>query len=281
MKKWIGWLLVLVVILVLGGFLLSHPKDVLYDHVQATTQDLTTYYSFSGNVEAKDAQSLISTTMFQVNEILVEEGQWVEKGEVLLTTSQGMKLEASVSGEVSTIYVREGDLVTSGTPLVDVTDYEHLQIKVKVDEYNIIPVSVGKEVSVHVNALNQDYSGSISHVTKEAQISSGIAYFIATVDIEENANLYIGMSSEVKLVNESVTDAIVLPMDAIQFKSDETPYVYYQNENDEVISKDITVGISDGVYVQVLSGVNQGEDILVPKAIEIKTPFEMMKHSNK
>ena len=89
------------------------------------------------------------------------------------------------------------------------------------------------------------------------------------------------MSSEVKLVNESVTDAIVLPMDAIQFKSDETPYVYYQNENDEVISKDITVGISDGVYVQVLSGVNQGEDILVPKAIEIKTPFEMMKHSNK
>ncbi|MFQ7058831.1 MAG: hypothetical protein ACLRQX_09650 [Turicibacter sanguinis] len=48
-----------------------------------------------------------------------------------------------------------------------------------------------------------------------------------------------------------------------------------------MISKDITVGISDGVYVQVLSGVNQGEDILVPKAIEIKTPFEMMKHSNK
>lgn len=279
MKKWIVWLLILIVILLLGGLFFNRPKDVLYDRVQAVEQDLTTYYSFSGNIEAKEKQSLTATAMLQVNEVLVEEGDWVEQGDVLLTTSQGMKVEAGIPGEVANVYVKNGDLVANGTPLIDLTDYSHLQIKVKVDEYNIIPVVVDKEVSVHLNALNQEVSGRISHVSKEAQLTNGIAYFIATIDIEENASLYIGMSAEVKLVNEQVADAVVLPIEAIQFKSDETPYVYYQDEAGEVLSKEIRVGISDGVNVQILSDISVGEEILIPKALEIKTPFEMMKYS--
>lgn len=219
--------------------------------------------------------------MFQVNEVLVEEGQYVEKGDIILTTSQGMKFEASIAGEVATIYVTEGQLITTGAPLVDITDYQHLQVKVKVDEYNISPIEIGKEVTIHVNALNQDVLGKISHMTKEAQISNGIAYFIATIDIEQIDNVYVGMSSEVKLVNKSVADAIVLPIEAIQFNSDNVPYVYYEDNRGEVMSKEVSVGVSDGVYVQILSGIDLDEEILIPKVMEYKTPFDMLKHSNK
>lgn len=281
MKKWMIWLLLVVTLVIIGLFFLNRPKEAMYDRMKVVQQDLTTYYSFSGNVEAKDKQSLVSTSMFQVNEVLVEEGQYVEKGDILLTTSQGMKFEASIAGEVATIYVTEGQLITTGAPLVDITDYQHLQVKVKVDEYNISPIEIGKEVTIHVNALNQDVLGKISHMTKEAQISNGIAYFIATIDIEQIDNVYVGMSSEVKLVNKSVADAIVLPIEAIQFNSDNVPYVYYEDNRGEVMSKEVSVGVSDGVYVQILSGIDLDEEILIPKVMEYKTPFDMLKHSNK
>lgn len=281
MKKWMIWLLLVVALVIIGLFFLNRPKEAMYDRMKVVQQDLTTYYSFSGNVEAKDKQSLVSTSMFQVNEVLVEEGQYVEKGDIILTTSQGMKFEASIAGEVATIYVTEGQLITTGAPLVDITDYQHLQVKVKVDEYNISPIEIGKEVTIHVNALNQDVLGKISHMTKEAQISNGIAYFIATIDIEQIDNVYVGMSSEVKLVNKSVADAIVLPIEAIQFNSDNVPYVYYEDNRGEVMSKKVSVGVSDGVYVQILSGIDLDEEILIPKVMEYKTPFDMLKHSNK
>lgn len=281
MKKWMIWLLLVVALVIIGLFFLNRPKEAMYDRMKVVQQDLTTYYSFSGNVEAKDKQSLVSTSMFQVNEVLVEEGQYVEKGDIILTTSQGMKFEASIAGEVATIYVTEGQLITTGAPLVDITDYQHLQVKVKVDEYNISPIEIGKEVTIHVNALNQDVLGKISHMTKEAQISNGIAYFIATIDIEEIDNVYVGMSSEVKLINKSVADAIVLPIEAIQFNSDNVPYVYYEDNRGEVMSKEVSVGVSDGVYVQILSGIDLDEEILIPKVMEYKTPFDMLKHSNK
>lgn len=281
MKKWMIWLLLVVTLVIIGLFFLNRPKEAMYDRMKVVQQDLTTYYSFSGNVEAKDKQSLVSTSMFQVNEVLVEEGQYVEKGDIILTTSQGMKFEASIAGEVATIYVTEGQLITTGAPLVDITDYQHLQVKVKVDEYNISPIEIGKEVTIHVNALNQDVLGKISHMTKEAQISNGIAYFIATIDIEEIDNVYVGMSSEVKLINKSVADAIVLPIEAIQFNSDNVPYVYYEDNRGEVMSKEVSVGVSDGVYVQILSGIDLDEEILIPKVMEYKTPFDMLKHSNK
>lgn len=281
MKKWMIWLLLVVTLVIIGLFFLNRPKEAMYDRMKVVQQDLTTYYSFSGNVEAKDKQSLVSTSMFQVNEVLVEEGQYVEKGDIILTTSQGMKFEASIAGEVATIYVTEGQLITAGAPLVDITDYQHLQVKVKVDEYNISPIEIGKEVTIHVNALNQDVLGKISHMTKEAQISNGIAYFIATIDIEEIDNVYVGMSSEVKLINKSVADAIVLPIEAIQFNSDNVPYVYYEDNRGEVMSKKVSVGVSDGVYVQILSGIDLDEEILIPKVMEYKTPFDMLKHSNK
>ena len=206
MKKWIICFLVGFSLVLIGLLFLNRPKEAIYDRIQAAQQDLTTYYSFSGNIEPKNKQLLVSNSMFQVDNILVEEGQEVEKGEVLLKTSQGMNLEASVSGEVGTIYVTEGELITAGVPLIDVIDYQNLQVKVKVDEYNIVPVEIGKEVTIHINALNQEFLGKISHVTKEAQISNGIAYFMATIDIKESENIYVGMSSEVKLINESVED---------------------------------------------------------------------------
>ena len=240
---------------------------------------VTTYYSFSGNIEAKNKESVVLTAMNQIDTIEVSEGDQVKKDEVLFTTLQGSEVKASIDGEVANIYVTEGDVVTAGTIIMDLTDYSNLQVKVKVDEYDVKSVEVGKEAIVTINALDKEVKGTVSHLSKEAQSLNGVSYFVATIDLNEDSELRVGMSTEVKMVNESVTDVIVIPMNALQFDYTNLPYVYYRNNQGEVMTKTVELGITDGTLVEVISGLEEGEEILIPKTIEFMTPFDMMQQS--
>src|SRR5699024_4653938 len=59
------------------------PKEEKFEEETAKTQDITTYYSFSGNIEAKDSQIVVSTTMLPIKKLYVKEGDFVKKGDVL------------------------------------------------------------------------------------------------------------------------------------------------------------------------------------------------------
>lgn len=278
-RKWLGWIiagLVFIIVIVLSS---QKEESINYDSITAMVEDVTTYYSFSGNIEAKNKESVVLTAMNQIDTIEVSEGDQVKKDEVLFTTLQGSEVKASIDGEVANIYVTEGDVVTAGTIIMDLTDYSNLQVKVKVDEYDVKSVEVDKEAIVTINALDKEVKGTVSHLSKEAQSLNGVSYFVATIDLNEDSELRVGMSTEVKMVNESVTDVIVIPMSALQFDYTNLPYVYYRNNQGEVMTKTVELGITDGTLVEVISGLEEGEEILIPKTIEFMTPFDMMQQS--
>ena len=102
---------------------------------------------------------------------------------------------------------------------------------------------------------------------------------MATIDLKEDSELRVGMSTEVKIIHESVKNAIVIPMDAIQFDYQNLPYVYYYNNQGEVVTKAVEVGMTDGIMVEIVSGIEAGEEVLIPKSFGFTTPFEMMQQS--
>lgn len=278
-RKWLGWIIAGLVFIIVIVFSSQKEESINYDSITAMVEDVTTYYSFSGNIEAKNKESVVLTAMNQIDTIEVSEGDQVKKDEVLFTTLQGSEVKASIDGEVANIYVTEGDVVTAGTIIMDLIDYSNLQVKVKVDEYDVKSVEVGKEAIVTINALDKEVKGTVSHLSKEAQSLNGVSYFVATIDLNEDSELRVGMSTEVKMVNESVTDVIVIPMSALQFDYTNLPYVYYRNNQGEVMTKTVELGITDGTLVEVISGLEEGEEILIPKTIEFMTPFDMMQQS--
>lgn len=278
-RKWLGWIIAGLVFIIVIVFSSQKEESINYDSITAMVEDVTTYYSFSGNIEAKNKESVVLTAMNQIDTIEVSEGDQVKKDEVLFTTLQGSEVKASIDGEVANIYVTEGDVVTAGTIIMDLTDYSNLQVKVKVDEYDVKSVEVDKEAIVTINALDKEVKGTVSHLSKEAQSLNGVSYFVATIDLNEDSELRVGMSTEVKMVNESVTDVIVIPMSALQFDYTNLPYVYYRNNQGEVMTKTVELGITDGTLVEVISGLEEGEEILIPKTIEFMTPFDMIQQS--
>lgn len=260
-RKWI----ILVVVLGLVGLTankLMTPKVIAYESAVAEVKDITTYYSFSGNIESKNRETIIAERTSQIDDLYVSEGDLVEVGKDLVNPSTGNNLEAGIKGEVSKIHVSENDQVSAGTKLMEIVDYENLEVSVKVDEYELAAMEAGKEVTVKVNSLDQEIKGTIESVSKEGQVTNGVTYFIAIVTLEKDDRLKVGMSTEITLTKNQALGAVSLPMTAIQFEEDNTPFVFLKGPEGEPIKTLIETGVNDGTSVEILSGVSADDQIL-------------------
>ena len=251
--------------------LFMRPKTTNYESVDAKIADITNYYSFSGNVETKNRQTVMSEKVMQISKVKVIEGDIVEVGAVLFTTTTGEEIKSKISGEVMNLTATENAQVMTGTKLLDIVDYNNLEIKVKVDEYNIAALEKGKETTVNIGAINKDIKGVVSSMSKEGQIVNGVTFFTATIDLEKDDSVKIGMSAEVKLINSNVTGIVTLPMKAIQFDDNNNPYVLKKGEKNAAVKSEITTGINDGTTVEIKSGVTSEETILYTKAVKAAT----------
>ncbi|HBR01598.1 MAG TPA: hypothetical protein DD738_03225 [Ruminiclostridium sp.] len=83
-KKVIILLLVLAIAAVIVYTSLNRPKVDVYTEETVKTRDITTYFSFSGNIEAKDIQEVISKNTLSIQKLYVKEGEPVAEGDLLL-----------------------------------------------------------------------------------------------------------------------------------------------------------------------------------------------------
>lgn len=269
-KKWIPLGIIAIIVIGAAASFLMRPASTSYESAVAKIGDIITYNSFSGNVETKNRQTVTSEKVMQVSEIKVKEGDVVNEGAVLIKTTAGDEIKSKISGEIVNITVEENAQVMAGLKLLEVVDYNNLEIKVKVDEYDLAAVEKGKETTVKIGAINKDIKGTISSMSKEGQIVNGVTFFIATIDLEKDERLKIGMSAEVKLISNKVTGVVTLPMTVLQFDDNNKPYVLKKDEKGAGVKTEITTGINDGTTVEVKSGVLSGETIFYTKATATK-----------
>lgn len=269
-KKWVTISIIMIAVVGIAAYFLTRPVRTSYESADAKTGDITTYYSFSGNVDTKNRQTVMSEKVMQVSKIKVKEGDTVKEGAVLITTTTGDEIKSKISGEIVNLNVEENAQVMGGIKLLEIVDYNNLEINVKVDEYDIAALEKGKETTIKIGAINKEIKGKISNISKEGQIVNGITFFPATIDLEQDDSLKIGMSAEVKLISNQVASVVTLPMKVIQFDNDNKPYVLKKgaNEKDVAIKTEITTGINDGTTVEVKSGVSSGETILYTSAVK-------------
>ncbi|MDT3424861.1 HlyD family secretion protein [Paenibacillus forsythiae] len=269
--KWLVISIIVIAAVIIAGVFLKRPAAASYESVTAQKGDITTYYSFSGNVETKNRQTVMAEKILQISDMKVKEGDTVSEGEVLLTTTAGDEIKSKINGEIVKINMEDNAQVMAGTALLDIVDYNNLELNVKVDEYDIQALAAGKETIVKIGAINKELTGKISSISKEGQVMNGITFFIATIDLAKDQDLRIGMTAEVKAISSKATGVVTLPMTAIQFDDSNQPYVLKEDQNGAEVKTEITTGINDGTNVEVKSGVADGETILYKKAAGAST----------
>lgn len=267
-RKGIIGLLVVVtaisIMIILPNYLRNN-RDNAYKTEVIEKRDIVNYYQFSGIVESKNRQHVIAKEMMQITEILVEEGDVVKKDDVIFKASHDVEIKADIDGEISKIYVDENAQVLGGTKLMDIVDYDNLQVTIKVDEYYISSIEEEQEVDVYIDSLGKNIKGVIAAISREAKNVNGVSYFTADIDLEKDSEIRVGMNAESKMLNEMVEGVLTLSMEALQFNDENEPYVLIKEDKGLPVERKIDIGINDGLFVEIVNGISLDDTVMVPK----------------
>lgn len=280
-KKWLKWLVLLIVVLaaayifVLPG--LNRVSDALYKQDTVTRGDIYTYYSFSGHVALAHSETLTATADGEVREVYVNEGDHVEKDDKLLRLNDGTTYRAGIAGEVTDLDMARDDSVSAGQTLMNVNDYSSMRIEFDVDEFDVDAVSAGQDARITIDALDTEITLPITRVSKTPKTSGDITYYTARVDLTEGGdidNLLPGMRVDVKVPGSYSENTLMIKMDALSFDEYNKPYVLIQS-GEEKTKQYVETGINDGVYVEILSGLGEGDTVYYTQMTDLEQLMNM------
>lgn len=261
----LGVVIVLALVFVL--FFSGNNTAQGYSETKPVTQSIVTDQRFTGVIESQSREDITATQAMKISDIYVTEGEQVDKDTLLFDTTSGEEYNATVNGEVSKINFEEDDSVTAGEKIMSVVDYTNLQVTIKVDEYEISNIQVGLPVTIKIDSIGRSAEGVVSEVSREAVNENGVSYFTAIVDFQGDSNIRIGMNAEVIIEKERVDNALTVPMEAIQFYDNNEPYVLVKNESGKTEERAVTTGINDGTNVQIIEGLTENDQIMIPKTV--------------
>jgi len=178
-------------------------------------------------------------------------------------------IRTTASGTVLSRAVNVGDPVVSyqpGTELASVADMNDLIFKGTVDEIDVGKISVGMPCRIKVGALPDDIvTGSLSRIAPQAQKSEGATLFDVEIELDpdQQITLRAGYSANADVVIREKNDIVLIPERLVLFE-DEKTFVEIPGQGPEAEPRKIEVelGLSDGLNVEIVAGVAEGDQIV-------------------
>ncbi|WP_285768038.1 HlyD family efflux transporter periplasmic adaptor subunit [Peribacillus sp. SI8-4] len=278
MKKWL--MLIAVLVLVIGGsvwfFMKEKAEPAAARSVTAKVEkgDLEVQISGSGSVAAVNSEDITSSVTAEVDEVLVEKNELVEKGDELITFTDGSDpITAPFDGTVTTLDVEAGDRISGSDAVAHVTDYKKLKTTVSVDELDIPSVKKGQTVDIKASAFEDEtFTGKVTTVAKEGTYENGVSSFDVTIQIDKPRDIKIGMSTEVSILTNHAKDVLYVPIEAVQ-SDGEKKYVNVQQAGVTDVAAGtgtktmVETGINNDRYIELTSGLEEGQEISLPITI--------------
>ncbi len=147
--------------------------------------------------------------------------------------------------------------------IASVTSQEHMSLEIQVDELDISQISLGQEATISVDALGgEQFEAKVTRMASTGENEGGNSKFTVELTLEKSGDMLPGMSASafIDLGIKSVT--LCIPVAALE-KSGNQDIIYTgYDEGSGSLSDPVAVitGLSDGEYVQVLSGLEEGQE---------------------
>lgn len=280
-RKWIKWVILAAVVLLIVAWMMLFNKtseSIAYSQMTAQQGDLTTYFNFDGTVRAKRSQTIAAQAADTVKTVYVAQNAQVKKDDRLYKTESGLTVRAGIDGEVTGLYVHEGDVIAAGEKTAEIMDLDDLEVRLSVDEYDVAAMIPGTPIDVTVLALDRSFSGTVTSLDKNGTASGDLSYYTAYADLEDAEGVYPGMQVSAKVLRSQALGATILKTDAIQFDDYNRPYVLmYSADGKDTVRVSVSVGVSDGVYCEITEGLKPGDTVLVPSGMSMQQIMEQMR----
>lgn len=200
--------------------------------------------------------------------------QIIRRGSAGGSATANTNIRATVAGTILEIPVEEGDQViqsnnfNDGTTIATIADLSKMIFEGKVDEGEVGKLKVGTPLKISLGALEGvELDAKLKFIAPKGIEETGAVQFRIEGDVEVSDDIFIraGYSANASIVLESKVDILVISEALLQFDKDTNkPYVEIAKgaiDAQEFERKDIEVGISDGVNVEIVSGLTEEDNV--------------------
>ena len=199
------------------------------------------------------------------NLLLIREGAIKDGGNSNTTVT------STITGTVLDVPVEEGFSVieannfNAGTTIATVADMHDMIFKGKIDESEVGKIRTGMPLILSIGAIEDMlFDAKLQYISPKGVKENGAIQFEIKADVNLNDSTFIraGYSANADIVLKRVDSVLAINEGLIQFEEGK-PYVEVKIDSMKYERRNIETGLSDGIQIQVLSGVEIGDDIKV------------------
>lgn len=197
--------------------------------------------------------------------------QIIKEGSIEGSSSANTNIRATTTGTILEIPVEIGDQViqsnsfNAGTTIATVADLTKMVFEGKVDEGEVGKLEVGMPLKVSLGAISdKEFDARLRFIAPKGLEESGAVKFKieGDVTVEDDFVIRAGYSANASLILDRKENILVLPEALLQFdKVTDEPYVELEIGEQEFERRDIKIGISDGINVEILEGLTETDKV--------------------
>ena len=199
-----------------------------------------------------------------------------------------------MTGTISSLSVEVGERVVganmmTGTEVLRVADLNRMEVVVDVNENDIIKVKLGDTAKVEVDAyLDRDFKGVVTEIANSAKTAGMTTDQVTNFEVrililresyqdlitDKNPSPFRpGMSASVDIFTSRKANILTVPIQAVTTRTDTTKTeaggpeeirtLVFVSDGTHALARDVKTGIQDNVNIEILSGLTEGEEVIV------------------
>jgi HlyD family secretion protein len=195
----------------------------------------------------------------------------IRRGSAGGSSSANTNIRATVTGTILEIPVEEGDQViqsnnfNDGTTIAAIADLGKMIFEGQVDEGEVGKLEVGMPLKISLGAVeNKELDAKLKFIAPKGIEEAGAVKFKIEGDVEiaDDFMIRAGYSANASLTLDKKDSILVIPEALLQFdRQTNKPYVEVAAGEQKFERRDIEIGISDGINVEIVSGLTEEDEV--------------------
>ncbi len=281
-----------VAVLVLGGGLYwwkQKPTGPRFENAKVTRGNITITVEATGTVQPENRLEIKPPVAGRIDEVLVQEGALVRKGQILAwmsSTERAALLDAArangaaeyarwselykatpimspLAGTLILKNIEPGQTVTNADAILVLSN--RLTVKAQVDETDIAQITLGKDVSITLDAYAKEkIPGKVSLIAFEATTTNNITtYIVDATPAEQPSFMRSGMTATVNFIIEKKDNVLLVANSALEEDGGQVS-VRTRTPEGKPRKTSVKTGLTDGKNTEIIEGLTEGQEVLIP-----------------
>ena len=236
--------------------LMRDDEQIAFDKAQVKAANAELAFERSNRLATQglipDEELQKNTMEHRVSQQELAEAQWnLEKTEI----------RAPFSGRITARNITVGQHIQISDELFTVTDFDLLVARIYLPEKDIIGLTADREVTIKLQADDEvEFLGRIRRISPVVDVATGTVKLTVEA-VEPPRQVRPGGFVDIDIVRETRPQAVLLPREAL-IRELQRAHVFVVDDG-KAVKRDITLGLEEGDYVEILSGLDAGESVII------------------